>query len=292
MNILLIGGSGFIGRSFLPFIANHKITIVSREIHKKPKGLKNYDFITFNDCLDEKFINQQEVIFYLRSPFFPRCTQIVKNQILMEEELSNLTSFLELNVKSDNKFIYFSSGGAIYGADQNHNFNENSPCNPISIYGVLKKQSEEIIEGIYTKNNSKNYLIVRPSNLYGPLQENISQGVVMNFLRKIYSGKEISVFGKGDGKKDYMFIDDLIFSVLELIKIKASGIFNLGSSHRYSVLEIIEILEKELNVAAIINFNESFKNDVLDFSLDLTKLSKVVDMNQMKTLEQSIKYLI
>lgn len=133
-------------------------------------------------------------------------------------------------------------------------------------------------------------LIIRPSNPYGPRQGHyMAQGVISTFLRKVKLNESLTVFGDGNSKKDYIFIDDLIKSCLELSFSNEIGIFNLGSGKGNSVNEIIELIkEKTKNEINIINADKQ-KYDVDQFVLDITKANMVIGHHNFTSLKDGIE---
>ncbi len=186
--------------------------------------------------------------------------------------------------------MYFSSGGAIYGNSDFLPLTEEDHKNPVSSYGIIKATIEQYIK-LYNKQNNLEYLIVRPSNPYGPRQGHfIAQGVIATFLRKAKNDEPFLIYGDGSSKKDYIFIDDFIEMMLQLVESDSQGIYNIGSGHGSSLNEIIAVINKITNKVNKVIYSESKNYDVNNFVLDISKLKSKLDKDiKLTSLEDGIK---
>jgi len=143
-----------------------------------------------------------------------------------------------------NRFIYISSGGAVYGEPEYLPCDEAHPVNPICQYGVSKHTIEHYLF-LYKVNYGLNYTVLRYPNVYGPRQDPRGEaGVVAIFLGKMLSDKQITINGDGEQQRDYVYVSDCAWAnVLALSNENRSGIYNLGSNQGTSVNEIFATLK-------------------------------------------------
>jgi len=149
-------------------------------------------------------------------------------------------------------FIYFSSS-MVYGHFTEEAVNEDSPCNPLGIYGALKYGGEKLVIA-YNQVFDLPYTIVRPSALYG--ERCVSRRVGQIFIENALTGKEINIAGDGSDKLDFTYINDLVKGI-ELIITKKAAInetFNLTYGESRSLSDMAEIMrvhfpELEINYA-------------------------------------------
>lgn len=188
------------------------------------------------------------------------------------------------------QFVYFSSGGTIYGNRKSLESNkEDEPKEPISYYGLSKQMIENSILFENRKSGLK-YLIIRPSNPYGPGQ-NIhgNQGLIAVSIGKILSDEPITIWGDGSSIRDYIYIDDLARIVVQLIGNDVSdAIINIGSGHGYSINKIISIIDSIEPKHIEVNYSQSRDVDVANMILDITLMKSLVDI-KLTPIEEGIQ---
>jgi len=288
MNILFIGGAGFIGSNLVKrFVLDRKYdvsvlepsyAIVSRlddlEVKIYRDSLDNIGAVT--KILKEKKIN---IVVHLVSTLIPGSgyddfNNEFKNIIFPSIEL------MEYCANKNIKFVYFSSGGTIYG---NRNtmqpFEETDDIAPISYYGWSKQMMEN---SLLFKNRTQKlkYLIVRPSNPYGHGQNlHGKQGLVAVAIGKILEGKPVEVWGDGSAIRDYIYINDLSNIFFQLID---NGVcnetVNIGSGRGYSVNDVLAFLKIISKVDFKIEYMNARPMDVSNMVLNTEIMNKFVDV--------------
>lgn len=137
-------------------------------------------------------------------------------------------------------FIYFSSS-MVYGNFEGGAVNEETPCNPIGIYGALKLSGELLVKA-YHQVFGLDYTIVRPSALYGP--RCISRRVGQVFIENALRGQEVTVRGDGEDRLDFTYIDDLVAGVCACLTQPAAKnqTFNLTYGQGRTLQDMLAIL--------------------------------------------------
>jgi nucleoside-diphosphate-sugar epimerase len=132
----------------------------------------------------------------------------------------------------------------VYGNFEGESVTEETPCNPIGIYGALKLSGELIVKA-YHQVFGLNYTIVRPSALYGP--RCVSRRVGQIFIENALRGQDIII--KGDGKEclDFTYIADLVAGIKCCIERPEARnqTFNLTFGHGRSINEMASILKQQ-----------------------------------------------
>lgn len=287
MNILLIGGAGFIGSNLIKTLSKENYSIYVLE----PEGantdrLKNSNINLLKGSLsDFNYVrgiiekNEIEIVVHLVSTLIPGSSyedykEEYKSMIFPSIEL------MELCAERSVKFVYFSSGGTIYG---NRNdvfpFIEQDPMAPISYYGWSKQMMENSILFMH-RTKGLNYLIVRPSNPYGHGQNLYGkQGLVAVAIGKILKGEPVDVWGDGSAVRDYIYIDDLAKVFAQLIeKDVKNTTLNIGSGRGYSVNDVLAFLKIVTQKDFKINYQNPRPVDVSNMVLDLRNLKQYVDI--------------
>ena len=222
--------------------------------------------------------NNIDIVVHLVSTLIPG-----SNYDDYKEEYKNVIfptiELMEICAEIGVKFIYFSSGGTIYGNRKDvHPFVENDSVAPISYYGWSKQMMENSIHFMHRTKGLK-YLIIRPSNPYGHGQNLYGkQGLVAVAIGKVLKHEAVEVWGDGSSVRDYIYIDDLakVFKLL-LDKDVINETLNIGSGRGYSVNDVLAFLK----IVSQDDFKIVFKNprpvDVSTVVLDLSKLHQYVD---------------
>lgn len=293
MNILVIGGNGFIGSHLIDhlLIKGHNVRVFDITYERYRKPLLNIDYrISSLENIPDLYeaLLGIDIIFHLASSSVPSTSNIdtvsdINTNLIPTLNVLNLS--VKLGIK---KIIYFSSGGAVYGNPLTTPINEDHPLNPISSYGIVKATIEKYLF-LYQRLYNLNSLVIRPSNPYGPRQGHfIAQGVVSTFLRKVKMNESITVFGDGKSTKDYIFIDDLIDLCYELSFSNEVGVFNLGSGKGTTIHQIIEQIKKTTGKNFDINNVDKQIYDVNHFVLDTTKAFNILGVYPSTSLEIGI----
>ncbi|MDD4969991.1 MAG: NAD-dependent epimerase/dehydratase family protein [Paludibacter sp.] len=294
MNILVIGGNGFIGSHLIDhlLLKGHNVRVfdVSYERYRKPLPNVDYRISALENIPDlYEALLGIDIIFHLASASVPS-TSNVDTVSDINKNLIPTLNILNLSVKLGIKrIIYFSSGGAVYGNPLTKLISENHPLNPISSYGIVKVTIEMYLS-LYQRMYGLNPLILRPSNPYGPRQGHfIAQGVISTFLRKVQKNEELTVYGDGNSAKDYIYIKDMIDLSYQLSISDEVGIFNLGSGIGTSINQIIDQIKKTTKSKLNINFVEKQIYDVDHFVLDISKTTNLLGNYPITTLKEGIE---
>jgi UDP-glucose 4-epimerase len=173
------------------------------------------------------------------------------------------------------RFVYASSGGAVYGEPADYPIKEvEAPC-PLSPYGASKTAAEKYIV-TYANLHDLQYVILRYSNVYGPRQIIKSEaGVISIFIDRILRDEPCTVFGDGKQVRDYVYVGDVVEANISALNCKPD-VFNIGTGVETSVNDLIDafssILKKDiLHEHVAPRPGEVFRN-VLDYSKASSKI--------------------
>jgi len=158
-----------------------------------------------------------------------------------DHTLRTLENTLDIARGYKSHVIYFSSSMA-YGHFEGQAVTEETPCNPLGIYGTLKYSGEMIVKA-YHRVFDIPYTIIRPSALYG--ERCVSRRVSQIFIENAVQGLDIAINGDGSDKLDFTYIDDLIHGVTLIVEnAKARNeTFNLTYGEARTIGEMAEILK-------------------------------------------------
>lgn len=134
------------------------------------------------------------------------------------------------------RFVYFSSA-AVYGEDvENTAITEDTPVEPTSYYGMAKYASERLL--LKAAGARTPLLLLRPATIYGPEEPGRPYGPT-GFLRAALAGEKVTLWGDGDEKREFVFIDDACEAVAGLLDHPFCGPLNLVTGRSVSFREVL-----------------------------------------------------
>lgn len=160
-----------------------------------------------------------------------------------DHNLRTLENALDHSRGTVEHFIYFSSS-MVYGNFPGGFVTEETPCDPVGIYGALKFAGEKIVIA-YGQVFDLPWTIVRPSALYG--ERCISRRVGQVFIENAMKGLEIGIAGDGSDRLDFTYVGDLVQGILRVIENEKARnqIFNLTYGESRSIAQLVEILKSQ-----------------------------------------------
>lgn len=294
MNILIIGGNGFIGSHILERLRHEEchITVFDRSPNQFIGEFKNVDYIygDFNDINSiKKALRNIDIVYHLLSTTVPMTADKNTEYDVRSNLIGTLRLLEAVKEQKIKKFIFTSSGGTVYGDPQYIPIDEEHPLHPIGSYGIVKVAIEHYVQ-LYAKKYNIPFLIIRPSNPFGPRQNFAgSQGVISTFLYKTLQGETLPVWGDGSAVRDYIYITDVAdFFVLSCLS-EEVGIFNLGYGSGYNLNEIITKIFQVSGLKTNIKYIEAETFNVKKVILNMTKTQQTLKWKPKVTLEEGIK---
>ena len=300
MNIILLGGAGFIGTNLVKELAgnaDNRITVVDR----KPEFFQNIISMQLSNVSIvesglsaetdyEALIKGQDIVYHLFSTTVPTTS----NQAISEELKANVilsANLFEACVHQQvQKVVFLSSGGTVYGKEAKCPLGENTPTNPITSYGVQKVTIEKLLY-LYHYMHGLDYRIIRLANPYGPYQRpNGVLGAITTFTYKALKGEEIQVYGDGSVMRDFIFIDDAVRGILKIVDGNdRHHTFNLGCGYGTSIKCVLETIERTLNIPMIVTYTEARRVDVPVNYLDIKRFETAFGALDPQSLEDGIR---
>lgn len=247
--ILVTGAAGFLGSHLCEKLQalNYKVIGIDSMIGGDEDNLpKNLDFKKI-DCCDLKKMNSVmkdvDIVYHCAataheglSVFSP--VEITKNNYLAT--VSVVTAAINNKVE---RIIYCSSM-ARYG-NQTTPFTESMPARPVDPYGISKVAGEDVLKNLCNLNNVE-WVIAVPHNIIGPKQkyDDPFRNVVSIFINQLLQNKRPIIYGDGEQKRCFSYIDDCIYCLLELVTKKdvVGEIINIGPDEEFvTINKVAEI---------------------------------------------------
>lgn len=294
MNILVLGGNGFIGSHVVDHLiatGRHRVRVFDHSAEKYRSPLANIDYVfgNFNDISSiAKSLQDIDVVIHLISTTLPSTS----NDDPEEDIRGNLINTVNLldQMKKDGlrRIIYISSGGTVYGNIRSRLISEDHVLNPVCSYGIVKVAIEKYLN-MYQYLYGFEPLVFRVSNPYGPRQGHTGiQGLIGTFLNKFIQGEPLEIWGNGNIVRDYIYIDDLARLFATSIEGSITGVFNVGSGIGHSINEVVEVLKNVVGFNLDVRYEEERRIDVPRSVLDIQRVKNIFGWKPEVSLEQGI----
>lgn len=303
MNLILFGAAGFIGKNLAISLAKNiedTITLVdtSKEYFDDIKKELRKNTLIKEDNIDEytdfgSLLAGQDIVYHLVSTTAPT-TSNQHIALELEKNLIVTVYMLEACIRNKiKKIIFFSSGGTVYGKDAVCPIDEDTLTYPICSYGLQKVSIEKLLY-LYWYMYGLDYRVIRLANPYGPYQRpNGSLGAVTTFTYKALKDEEIVVYGDGSVVRDFIYIDDVVKAVENIVKNKNEyRIFNVGCGYGVSIKKLLEIISEITGKNLKIIYKTERKVDVPENYLNISRYEKCYGKISTISLQEGIKKLI
>lgn len=300
MNILLIGGGGFLGLNIAKALCLSEHVVHIADLNNKTYiGLSGKENVQIHqlDCANvDSVLNliealKIECVINLASSLIPSSSYDAFAQEWTKVVEPAFRLLNELAIRNI-KYIYFSSGGAIYGECDQQSVIETSPKTPINYYGLSKSLFEECILFV-SRTRGLNYIIVRPSNAFGLFQNpSKKQGLIAVAVERIKNKQPIEIWGDGLVVRDYIWAGDIAQGLANLIDRNLWGeIYNFGSGVGHSINTVLEMIQAQMGIEAEVIYTPARSVDVSHIVLDIQKIQSAIPFHPISLEEGIALYL-
>ena len=270
MRILILGGHGFIGCHTANLLKQqgHVVGVVDcyhqyytfpdfeyYKVLKQRKDHANNDYTFTGKIEDEMFMSQTfhqfkpEVVVHLAT--YPNAKMGARNvKDATNNVITATATILDLCVKFEVKRFVFSSSSMAYGDFNGKTPNEDVVCNPNTLYGSYKHQGERMCQ-IWNKQHGLEYVIMRPSALYGT--RDMIVRVISQMTLSALQNNTIQVQGP-DNKLDFSNVLDVAdaFARASTMENATNQVFNCTRGRGRKIIDAAELVKKELGFGKII----------------------------------------
>lgn len=268
MKILITGSSGFVGTHLLKKLVNDYKVV--------EYDLENRENILNKKLLSEKF-KGVDIVIHLAA--FVSATESWEKPIkYFENNTLGTALVIRSAIKAGVKKLIFFSSAAV-------------KAKPLTPYAVSKINAENILSLYKEKIN---IIIVRPENIYGPKQKEAYGYVIHSFINAIKRGLLINIYGDGKQTRDFIYIDDVVFSIEKLIKedYKSGSIISLGTGKPISINSLARCVMKVMgNKTKIIHLEarEEPRNSMADVK---SMVENKIDYIKFTDIKSGIRKLL
>lgn len=307
MNILVTGAAGFIGFHLALYLNSRKDKVLGLDNFNsyydinlklaREKILNDHGIeIIHADIRDKELIknllkkNEITHVIHLAAQAGVR-NSLLNPHDYIASNLEGFISLLEACKESLNIKVIYASSSSVYGKNLKIPFSTSDVTDtPTNLYGATKKANELIAHSYHHLFNMP-LIGLRYFTAYGPWGR--PDMAYYKFTESIINGRPIDVYGRGNMKRDFTFIDDIVKGTVAALDSDIKfDIFNLGNSCPIKILDFISLLEKMLNKKAKLNLLPMQKGEVLETFADITKSKEVLNFDPKISLEEGLRKFI
>ncbi len=319
-NILITGGSGFIGshvvRLFVEKYPNYHIYNLDAltyagnlENLKDIEHHPNYTFIK-GDITDEPFIEslfiehkfdnvihlaaESHVDRSIKDPLAFVKTNVIGTMILLNAFKNTWKSNFE------NKIFYHISTDEVYGTlGESGLFTESTPYDPNSPYSASKASSDHFVRA-YGETYGLPYIITNCSNNYGPNQ--FPEKLIPLFINNIIHNKPLPVYGDGNYTRDWLFVIDHARAIdVAFHEGKIGETYNIGGFNEWKNIDLVKLLCTQMDdelgrdkgtSEKLITYVKNRPGHDLRYAIDATKIKNELGWSPSLTFEEGLKKTI
>lgn len=282
MKILVTGHAGFIASHLCDKLAEqgHNLIGIDNFSTGEKENINSKVISYEQDVTNKYFINE---IFERHKPEYVihLAAQINLRESIKEPahdahvNVSGSLNIIDLCLKHGvKKFIFASTGGAIYDPGSPLPWAEESLANPQSPYGLAKLTVERYLN-ILGQLRGLSWTALRYSNVYGPRQNTKGEaGVISIFINQALRGETLKFFGDGHQTRDYIYVDDVVRANVLALQDNISGIYNVSTNQQYSLHDIVSRLKTKIKLPINIKYEPAINGEISHTRLGHDKLAQ------------------
>ncbi len=295
MKVLLTGGAGFIGSwvgealiangneiFIIDDLSTGKIQNIPKDANFVKADIKDRDrlekiFEDFKPEVVNHHAAQMNVRNSVEDPIFDAQVNIL-----------GTINLLELSIQHEiKKFMFASTGGAIYGEPEVIPCIEDTLPAPVSPYGISKYAVEQYLN-YYKAVHGLSHVVLRYSNVYGPRQNPHGEaGVVSIFCDRIKYGNPCEIFGDGKQTRDYVYVEDVARANILSLNAK-DAILNIGTAIETSVNDIVSKLRTVTNRDVQVIYSPRRRGEVDRIALEIKRAEELLGWSPHVSLEEGL----
>jgi len=299
MRILVTGGAGFIGSHVVDAYLEqgHDVLVVDdlstgRKENVHPRA-RLYALDIRDEKLEEIFVREKPDIVNHHAAKANVREAMSQPVLYADVNILGSLKLLELSRKHQvKKFIFISTGGAVYGEPEYLPADEAHPIHPLDPYGASKASFEHYLP-LYRANYGLSFTVLRYANVYGPRQDPYGEaGVVAIFTKQMLHGEQAVINGSGEQERDFVYVGDVAQVNILALDRGDGGIYNIGTGVDTSVNEIFSRLKLATDYARPAMHGPAKAGEVFKIYLNADKARRELGWQPVVYLEEGLRLTV
>ncbi len=300
--VLVTGGAGFIGSHLVDGLLDngYDVAVVDNLSSGQLRNLNHqatFHHAELNDVRLTQIIQRErpEIVFHLAAQSSVRRSAIDPVADADSNVMGTIRLIAAAAAEGVEKFIFSSTGGAIYGDPETIPCDEDTPVNPLTPYALSKYVGEQYLE-LFNETYGLDYTILRYANVYGPGQNPDGEaGVIAIFAGMMLSERRPQIYGDGLQKRDFVYVSDVVKANLAAVNRGDGRTYNIGTGQQVSIARIYELLREITGFDQEPDYRPRRTGEVLNIALDSTRAEKelkwTAEVSLEEGLERSVEYV-
>ncbi len=297
--ILVTGGAGFIGSTLVDRLVSegHEVVVIDnlssgRRDYVNPVA-KFYEIDIASPGIFDIFNEEGfDLVYHLAAQIDVRISMNNPKHDNSINVLGGLNILENARLTGVKKFIFSSTGGAIYGDATEIPTSEAYPTYPLSFYGIHKLTFEKYLHS-YAQVYGQDFTVLRFANVFGPRQfKGGEAGVIAIFIDNAVKGVESLQNGDGLQTRDFVYVDDVVAALSRAKEVKYQGEINIGSGIETTLLDIRRDIGKALGEEMKVKEMPAKPGEQRRSCLSPKKAKEVLGWEPQVFLEEGIKRTI
>jgi UDP-glucose 4-epimerase len=291
------GGAGFIGSHLSEELIKrgHKVRVADNFVTGYRHNLRQGVELMEADLADPEAARRavEGIDYVLHQAAIPSVPRSVANPV--ESHRANVDGTLNMLVAAKDakvKRLVFAGSSSVYGDTPTLPKTEDMPHNPLSPYALHKQLGEQYAQ-MFTRLYGLETVTTRYFNVFGPRQDPTSpySGVISLFIKALLEGTQPVIYGDGEQTRDFTYVRNVVDGVLRGAETPgvAGEVFNVATSSRVSLNELLEVLKKIIGSAAQPIYKEARTGDVRHSQADITKAQQKLGYRPTVGLEEGLR---
>ena len=301
MKILVTGGAGFIGSHVVDayIAAGHHVAVVDNfatgndanvnpaaQVHRvdiRDAAAVEKAIASFQPQVVNHHAAQAEVPRSVADPAFDAQVNLIGGINLLKASVDHHVE----------KFIFISTGGALYGEPDVVPADEDHPVRPLSPYGTSKFAFEQYL-GTFQRTYGLQYTVLRYANVYGARQDFKSEEgrVIAIFASRMLAGKPVTIDGDGEQSRDMLHVGDVAAANLAVLDRGAGRTYHVSTGLAVTVNDLFRKLAFLIGYSGEAAHGPRRKGDVYRIALDNTRARQELGWEPRISLEEGLSLTV
>jgi UDP-glucose 4-epimerase len=295
MKIVVTGGAGFIGSHVVDRFVNagHQVVVVDNLRTGKQANLHPSARLVVMDVTDPALVD----LFEAEKPEAvnhhaanPSVSLSVRDPMFdARQNVLGTINVLEAARRAGvGRFVYISSGGAMYGNPEHLPMDEDHPANPVSPYALSKHTGERYVQ-FYGKEHGLRWTGLRYANVYGPRQDPFGEaGVIAIFCQNLLSGVVPEIHWDGEQTRDFVYVGDCARANLLALERGDGQAYNVGTGVGTSINTLFQTLTEVAGQELVPRRGPRRAGDVRHSYLDCAKIQRELGWQAELSLREGL----
>ncbi len=292
MNILVTGGAGFLGKHLCRALADDGHTVTVADLHTNTEFPTHIVDIRDADRLPA-IVKGVDAVFHLAAKI-EAGESVTKPAHYFDHNVNGTLKILDAMKQAEVPFFLFSSSAAVYGEPIRVPILEDDRTLPINPYGVTKLAMEGLVNS-YVATAGMSGIGLRYFNLYGPEENHEPEThAIPRFIQQIYEGSEVTVWGSGAHKRDFIYIQDIVNAHLKSLRYLQQNVgtyqyFNISAEQPCSVSEVIDKISSLVGKTAFVKHFPERPGDPMLLYASAEKARSLLDWKAEVSLDTGLQ---